>query len=222
MEQASLNIGTIGQRLEAARQAKGVSVSEAGRSTKILSKFIEAMESDDFGALSAPVYAKSFIRMYAQYLGIDGRPLVEEYIAQNVPKTKMQLSDEVRQNLAKADAIVSDVESPGVAKPSPKPADRKQIFGNGNMNNERGNIFSDVNAAISGLSNSGIPVKMILSAVGGVILILIIVMSVTQCDSEEEKAPAASGAASVEQAVIQGGVPNAYLAKPGVVEVDKN
>ncbi len=41
MEQASLNIGTIGQRLESARQAKGVTVSEAGRATKILSKFIE-------------------------------------------------------------------------------------------------------------------------------------------------------------------------------------
>ena len=102
MEQASLNIGTIGQRLEAARQAKGVSVSEAGHATKILGKFIEAMESDDFGALSAPVYAKSFIKMYADYLGLDARPLVEEYVSQHAPKSKTQLSDEVRQSLAKA------------------------------------------------------------------------------------------------------------------------
>ncbi|MBT8046453.1 MAG: helix-turn-helix domain-containing protein, partial [Pontiella sp.] len=50
MQQTSLNIGTIGQKLESARQAKGVTVSEAGQATKILSKFIEAMESDDFGA----------------------------------------------------------------------------------------------------------------------------------------------------------------------------
>ncbi|QBG47758.1 hypothetical protein EGM51_10275 [Verrucomicrobia bacterium S94] len=105
MEQASLNIGTIGQRLEAARQAKGVTVSEAGQATKILSKFIEAMEHDDFGALSAPVYAKSFIRMYAQYLGLDAAPLVEEYIKQHAPKTKLKLTDEARKNLAKADRV---------------------------------------------------------------------------------------------------------------------
>ncbi|MDF7807033.1 helix-turn-helix transcriptional regulator [Pontiellaceae bacterium B12219] len=222
MEQASLNIGTIGQRLESARQAKGVSVSEAGRATKILAKFIEAMEADDFGALSAPVYAKSFIRMYAQYLGIDSRPLVDEYIAQHVPKTKIQLTDEVRQNLAKADSVADTASAPAPS-PSPVPSgERKQIFGNGNMNKPRRNVFSDVNAAISGLSGSGIPVKLILSVAGGVLLILIIVLSVSQCDSEEEKAPAVGSAAAVEHAVIQDGVLNAYLAKPGVVEVDKN
>jgi hypothetical protein len=162
--------------------------------------------------------------MYAQYLGIDGRPLVDEYIAQHVPKTKTQLTEEVRQNLAKADVAVSEAGSAAAPPPSPpQSGERKQIFGNGNMNNNnRGNVFSDVNAAIAGISGSGIPVKLIVSALAGVLLILIIVLSVTQCDSEEEKAPAAGSAASVEHAVIQDGVLNAYLAKPGVVEVDKN
>ena len=46
MKQTQLDIGTIGQKLKSAREAKGVSVSEAAASTKILSKFIEAMEDD--------------------------------------------------------------------------------------------------------------------------------------------------------------------------------
>ena len=209
MEQASLNIGTIGQRLEAGRQAKGVSVSEAGRSTKILSKFIEAMESDDFGALSAPVYAKSFIRMYAQYLGLDARPLVDEYIAQHAPKSKAQLTDEVRQNLAKSDLAVADV---GSAPPAPVPP---KTGGK--------NIFGGVNEALAGVSKSGVPLKIVLPAVGGVLLLAIIVLSVTQCAEDGEEAPAAGGAALVEErAVIEDGVPNAYLVKPGVIETDKN
>ncbi len=211
MEQASLNIGTIGQRLEAARQAKGVSVSEAGQATKILSKFIEAMEHDDFGALSAPVYAKSFIRMYAQYLGLEAQPLVDEYITQHAPKNKTQLTDEVRQNLAKVDRVPVDSSSapePVHAGGAPKSSGRAAVFG-------------EVNAAITNLAGSGIPFKLIGSVVGGIVLIAVIVLSVTQCAEDENAEPtAAGGAASVEHQVITDGVPDAYLARPGVVEVD--
>lgn len=201
MEQASLNIGTIGQRLEAARQAKGVSVSEAGHATKILGKFIEAMESDDFGALSAPVYAKSFIKMYADYLGLDARPLVDEYVAQHAPKSKTQLTDEVRQSLAKAD-VPLDGSGGGVA---------------GGVKS----VFSDVHDALSNMSGSSFPMKVVLPAVGGIILIVLIALAVPQCSDDESEAPAPTGAATVERQLITEDVPDAYLVKPGVVEVEK-
>lgn len=211
MEQASLNIGTIGQRLEAARQAKGVTVSEAGAATKILSKFIEAMEADDFGALSAPVYAKSFIKMYAQYLGIDARPLVDEYIDQHVPKAKAKLNSEVRQNLAKIDQAPDDAKAQAQPAPPPPRNHGKEIFGG-------------VNEAIANLSSSGIPVKLIVSVVAAVAVFGIIAATATQCSDDEAEAPAgAAGAASAtaKRAVIAEGVPDAYLVKPGVIEVDK-
>lgn len=204
MQQASLNIGTIGQKLESARQAKGVTVSEAGQATKILSKFIEAMEADDFGALSAPVYAKSFIKMYAQYLGLDARPLVDEYVAQHAPKAKPQLSDEVRQNLTKVDQTPMD---DSAAQP-PK---------SGGMN-----IFGDVNEAIARLSASKLSLKLVLAAVGGVLLLAVIVFSATQCAEDEDDAPtAAGGAAIVERELIAEGAPDVYLVKPGEVEVER-
>ena len=205
MEQASLNIGTIGQQLESARQAKGVTVSEAGRATKILSKFIEAMEADDFGVLSAPVYAKSFIKMYARYLGLDARPLVDEYIEKHSSMDVPKLSNEVRQNLATVDNLSVD--------------------GNGTPvtpSNSQGNtIFGEVNEAITRLSGSGFPLKMVVFAVGAILLLALIVFSVTQC-ADEEGEPAATGrAASVERQLISDSVPNAYLVKPGVVEIEK-
>ncbi len=208
MEQASLNIGTIGQKLESARQEKGVTVSEAGRATKILSKFIEAMEADDFGVLSAPVYAKSFIKMYAQYLGLDARPLVDEYVLQHSGSTLPQLSDEVRQNLATVDHVTTD---------STGNSSGPSVSSGGG-----GNIFGGVNEAITRLSGSGFSLKIVLSVIGAIVLLAMIVFSVTQCDDEEtEPTPAAGGAASVERPVISDGVPNAYLVKPGVVEVEK-
>ncbi|NNJ71062.1 MAG: hypothetical protein HKP10_07235 [Kiritimatiellales bacterium] len=208
MQQTSLNIGTIGQKLESARQAKGVTVSEAGQATKILSKFIEAMESDDFGALSAPVYAKSFIRMYARYLGLDDRPLVEEYLAQHAPKAKSQLSDEVRQNIAQADHAPAENGNGGPTAMAKAKAKGSSVFG-------------DVNDAIARLSGSGLSLKIILPVVAGVLMLAIIIFSVTQCADDEAEAPAAGGAASVQREVIMEGVPDAYLVKPGVVHVDR-
>ncbi len=207
MEQTRLNIGTIGQRLEAARQAKGVTVSEAGRATKILAKFIEAMEADDFGVLSAPVYAKSFIKMYAQYLGLDARQLVEEYDAQHAPKGKNHLSDEVRQNLAKTDGTAAEP----VIKPTPKPVGKVA-----------GHIFGDVNKAIAKISVASLSPKLVAAVAGGILLIGIVVLSATQCSEDKEGSPApAGGAASVSQGVIAEGVPDAYLARPGEVAVEK-
>ena len=68
-------------------------------------------------------------------------------------------------------------------------------------------------------SGGVLPVKMILSGVAGLVLIGIIVLSVTQCSDEETEPTAAGGAASVEHQVISDGVPDAYLARPGVVEM---
>jgi hypothetical protein len=72
-------MSTLGQQFKAARQAKGVSEKEAGSATNILTKMIIAMEADDFSLMAAPTYAKGFIRLYANYLGLDPAPLIEEY-----------------------------------------------------------------------------------------------------------------------------------------------
>ena len=204
MEQTNLNIGTIGQKLETARQAKGVTVSEAGQATKILSRFIEAMEADDFGALSAPIYARSFIKMYAKYLGLDATPLVEEYVAQHAPKTQRQLSDEVRQNLAVADQVSVDSPPPAVGEGKP--------------------VFGGVNQAIAKLSGNRMSPKMFAMTAGGLLVVLIILLSVAQCDSEDEDAPAsaAGGAASsVERQLLFDSPPDAYLVKSGEIKVEK-
>ncbi len=103
MEQTQLDIGTIGQRLSAGRKVKGVSISEAAKETRILSKYILAMESDDFSSLSAPVYVKGFIRMYAKYLEIDAEPLVKDYQREYQEDEQTQFTDEVRKTLAQVD-----------------------------------------------------------------------------------------------------------------------
>ncbi len=72
---------SIGQQLKAARERKGVTASQAAVATRMKVQQVEALERDDYSRLTVPTYAKGFLRLYAEYLGIDAAPLVSEYSA---------------------------------------------------------------------------------------------------------------------------------------------
>ena len=108
MKQTQLDIKTIGEKLKLAREAKGVSISEAASATKILSKFIEAMENDNFEKLSAPIYVKSFVRLYAKYLNLDPLPLIESIKIENQDDSSHTITDDVRKNLIKTEVSLKN------------------------------------------------------------------------------------------------------------------
>lgn len=54
-------------------------MSEVETRTKIRAKYLRAIENEEWDLLPGPVYAKSFLRTYGDYLGLDSRMLVEEY-----------------------------------------------------------------------------------------------------------------------------------------------
>jgi cytoskeleton protein RodZ len=47
--------------------------------TKIRAKYLRALENEEWDLLPGPTYVKSFLRTYADALGLDSRALVEEY-----------------------------------------------------------------------------------------------------------------------------------------------
>ncbi|HEY8867019.1 MAG TPA: helix-turn-helix domain-containing protein [Solirubrobacteraceae bacterium] len=69
----------IGQTLQEARMRAKIDVSEVEASTKIRAKYLRAIENEEWELLPGPSFVKSFLRTYAEYLGIDGKLLVEEY-----------------------------------------------------------------------------------------------------------------------------------------------
>ncbi len=75
----------MGQVFKAARERKRVTLSQAAIKTRIKIQHIEMMERDDFSQMPAPAYARGFIRMYADFLGLESGPLVEEYNAFHQP-----------------------------------------------------------------------------------------------------------------------------------------
>ena len=69
----------IGDRLRAARLAKGVSLEEAAAATRIRRSALQALETDDFSTLPAAVYTRGFLLIYARYLGLIAEEILEEF-----------------------------------------------------------------------------------------------------------------------------------------------
>lgn len=80
---------SIGSELRQARQAKDISIEQAQKDTRIHSKILKALEEDRLNqAASSPVYIKSFIKKYGDYLGLDGASLADEYIKKHPKPTE--------------------------------------------------------------------------------------------------------------------------------------
>ncbi|QHL91685.1 DUF4115 domain-containing protein [Sphingomonas changnyeongensis] len=60
-----------GERLRAAREAAGLSLTDIAARTRVTQRHLEAIEADDFGALPSPTYSVGFARAYARAVGAD-------------------------------------------------------------------------------------------------------------------------------------------------------
>lgn len=56
-----------------------IDISEVEQGTKIRAKYLRALENEEWEQLPGPAYVKSFLRTYAEALGLDAKLLVEEY-----------------------------------------------------------------------------------------------------------------------------------------------
>ena len=84
----------LGDTFKNAREARGVSASEAAAETRMKVQHIEALEQEDFSSVAAPAYAKGFIRLYSDYLELDSEPLIQEYVERFMPQNHQVLMPE--------------------------------------------------------------------------------------------------------------------------------
>ncbi len=56
-----------------------IDISEVEARTKIRAKYLRAIENEEWDLLPGPVYAKSFLRTYGDFLGLDSRMLIDEF-----------------------------------------------------------------------------------------------------------------------------------------------
>jgi cytoskeletal protein RodZ len=71
----------IGDQLRETRMRNRIDITEVEAATKIRAKYLRALENEEWELLPGPTFVKTFLRTYADYLGLDARNLVEAYRA---------------------------------------------------------------------------------------------------------------------------------------------
>jgi cytoskeleton protein RodZ len=69
----------IGNSLREARVRRQLDFRQVEQATKVRSRYLRALEDEDFEVLPAETYVRGFLRSYADYLGLDGQLFVDEY-----------------------------------------------------------------------------------------------------------------------------------------------
>jgi cytoskeleton protein RodZ len=69
---------TAGSALAAARSARGLSLDRVAAATRIRRPYLEALESWRLGELPGAVYARGYLRAYAEHLELDATPLLAQ------------------------------------------------------------------------------------------------------------------------------------------------
>ncbi len=111
----------IGEKLRKAREAKGLSISDIENTTKIQSRYLEAIENNEFDKLPGDFYVRAFIRQYAQIVGLDGKELLNEYSEAPVNEVSNEDYAEAEQPAEEEEAEPEKPEEPEPkAEPEPR------------------------------------------------------------------------------------------------------
>lgn len=70
----------FGKSLRNAREAKGYTIAQIAEKTHMLSAIVEGLENEDFSRIAAPIYGRSFVRLYCETIGLEPKPFVDEFM----------------------------------------------------------------------------------------------------------------------------------------------
>src|SRR3954452_22718778 len=76
------DVPTVGERLRAAREEKGLSLDDIAAQTRIPRRHLESIEKADWEALPAPTYTTGFAKSYASAVGLDRTEVGEQLRAE--------------------------------------------------------------------------------------------------------------------------------------------
>jgi cytoskeleton protein RodZ len=111
--------GEIGRLLEHKRKERGLSLEEVEQATKIRKRYLTGLERDDYAVLPDAVYARGFLKTYANYLGLDGETLSQRL--KNSTKTQ-------RERGSDSDPTPeSDFEKPLISPSGLRAADKRKV-----------------------------------------------------------------------------------------------
>lgn len=99
----------IGDTLRRERERQELTVQDVEQGTSIRSIYIEALENGEYDRLPGEVYAKGFVKNYANFLNLNGEALSKEFAAELAPAP-------VVETVAEGGAVVEEKVVPEIPK----------------------------------------------------------------------------------------------------------
>ena len=106
----------LGEDLRNGRLALELTASEVAAGTHMKVQVVEALEREDFSKVAAPIYAKGFIKLYAEYVGLDPNPLTNDYVARFTKPKRKPEEEPSRPQVRRS------------ARPATQPDDRSKVL----------------------------------------------------------------------------------------------
>ena len=98
---APMDRSSIGPQLRAAREARGWNLDHIESLTKVRAGLLTHLENGEFDRLPEPIYTQSYLKAYAQAVGLPLEPLLEAY-RRVTPNAPVATSPVVRRQPARA------------------------------------------------------------------------------------------------------------------------
>ncbi|GMO45500.1 MAG: helix-turn-helix domain-containing protein [Termitinemataceae bacterium] len=89
---------SIGDRLKADRESKGLTIEDVARDTNIAKKYIGALENEDFSVFPAEAYLLGFLKNYGDFLGLDVNELQSLYKVLKIQEQPVPVEQLLRTN----------------------------------------------------------------------------------------------------------------------------
>lgn len=113
----------FGETLRQAREAKGLSIQQIADATNMLPQQIEDLENDNFSRIAAPIYGRGFVKLYCSTVGLDPKPLVQEFMeiynGNKQPTIKFKRTQRNAEPVAKQQPTMPS--APAQPQPQPQP-----------------------------------------------------------------------------------------------------
>ncbi|MDR0602384.1 MAG: helix-turn-helix domain-containing protein, partial [Treponema sp.] len=87
---------SLGEKLRTAREEKGINFDEISRETNIASRYLEALEMENFSGFPGEPYILGFLRNYGEYLGLNVQELLSLYRALKIQEQPIPVEQLLR------------------------------------------------------------------------------------------------------------------------------
>src|SRR5438105_12876912 len=76
---SSSDMSNFGASFKKARESKGISLDRIAAETRISTRFLLAIENEEFNLLPGGIFNRGFVRTYAEKVGLDPDQAVADY-----------------------------------------------------------------------------------------------------------------------------------------------